>query len=112
MQINHLESRSKFAPGYKFLKHRSRGQKYTLGANCAHEHGLNLPKGMKLLKSCTLIDDMSLFMILFYFYHLLHCLFAFVAMSASGFHGLITGNVEIDNSDIMLQFQMRSRFKF
>ena len=41
MQINlhHLEGRSKFgpgckfAPGSKFLKHRSHGQKYTPGAN-------------------------------------------------------------------------------
>ena len=45
MQINllHLKSRSKFAagcklaPGCKFLKHRSHGQKYNQGANCAYK---------------------------------------------------------------------------
>ena len=42
--LHHLEGRSefapgKFAPGCKFLKHRSHGQKYTPGANCAHERG-------------------------------------------------------------------------
>ena len=49
VQINlHHEGtcRSKFAPGCKFahgcksLKHRSHGQKYTPGANWAHERGL------------------------------------------------------------------------
>ena len=52
INLHHLEGRSKFAPGYKFLKHRSHGQKYTPGANlppganlhpganCAHERGL------------------------------------------------------------------------
>ena len=35
VQINllHLKSRSKLAPGSKFLKHRLHGQKYTRGAN-------------------------------------------------------------------------------
>ena len=46
INLHHLESKSKsafgckFAPGSKLLKHRSHGQKYTLGANCAHERGL------------------------------------------------------------------------
>ena len=33
INLHHLEGRSKFAPGCKFLKHRSHGQKYTPSAN-------------------------------------------------------------------------------
>ena len=41
--LHHLESISKLAPGCKFAPgHRSHGQKYTRGANCAHGHGLRL----------------------------------------------------------------------
>ena len=42
-ELEQICSWSKFAPGCKFLKHRSHGQKYTRGANlhpganCAHE---------------------------------------------------------------------------
>ena len=53
INLHHLKRWSKFAPGCKFLKHRSHGQKYTRGANlhpgckfapganCAHERGLS-----------------------------------------------------------------------
>ena len=43
MQINlhHLEGRSNFATGCKFLKHRSHGQKYTPGADANLHPGAN-----------------------------------------------------------------------
>ena len=46
INLHHFESRSKFAPGCKFLKHRSHGQKYT---PCA-----NLHSGCKFALECKM----------------------------------------------------------
>ena len=55
--LHHLEGRSKFAPGCKFLKHRSHGQKYNPGANLqichlSLVHVRNLHPGANLQPGC------------------------------------------------------------